>query len=211
METSPLLGEHPRRRYLTIGALLLICLPETIPAHQLDPKRPNLRRDSRKQALSFCLLCGVNGGFVGSIGPSLYALQQNTGLGEAALGEVVMMNRLTKFLGVFIWTAIARRIQRDEMNISQARTVLIASAFTAASCALALYTFRSSRVALVASMACVGLAYGVVDTAVTQLTLWTHTEAREQRTQSKSCDATRARVVLDARFGMLEAPSRAPR
>lgn len=136
-----------------------------------------------QQPLAFCLVFAINGGLVGAIGPSLLELQSNTGLGEAALGRAVMINRLTKLAGVFTWTSIGQRVQAGKVPLSAAKRLIAASTLVVALCTTVLCCARKSAAALQAALAVAGVSYGISDTAVTQLTLWSYAGPQEQRTQ----------------------------
>ena len=62
----------------------------------------------------FTLGNAVNGGFVGAIGPPMFALEAATGLQPAALGRAVLQNRAAKVLGTLVWTHYARRLENDQ-------------------------------------------------------------------------------------------------
>ena len=198
---------------MRMRGLLLYCLSAVGstagPLHKLPARKPQLCTPAWPQALAFCLVYGVNGGFVGSVGPSLLQLKASTGLGEASIGLAVMVNRMTKLAGVFAWTAFARRVQAGKAPLAGARILIGISMMVATLCASGLYYARSSGAALQTSLAVAGLCYGISDTALTQLTMWTHPTSREQRTQiallnaafTVGCALAPAVIALSLRLG----------
>ena len=70
------------------------------------------------QSLCFALASAVNGALVGVAGPSLHALAVDTGLGTAALGRAVFLNRLAKLVGSFVWAAYARHLEKGSARIT---------------------------------------------------------------------------------------------
>ena len=133
-----------------------------------------------QQTLMFCMGSAVNGALVGVTGPSLHALSANTGLGTAALGRVVLCNRIAKLVGTFIWTAYAKLVQEDRAPLAPRK--LLASCFvTIGLCAAAIATYRASGLALQGALVLSGAAYGIADSAMTLLTVWASSVPTQQR------------------------------
>lgn len=133
------------------------------------------------QTLLFALASAVNGSLVGVTGPAMQTLAKSTSLGEAALGRVVFANRLAKLLGTFIWTAFAKCLQYRTASCA-ASSVLSCCCATVGVAALVIAFLRHSAIALQLSLAAAGFAYGVCDSAITLLTVWTVREPTQQRT-----------------------------
>ena len=132
------------------------------------------------QTLIFSLGSVINGGLVGVTGPSLHTLGQRTGLGTAALGRVVLTNRIAKLVGTFAWTAYAKLVQKQSAPIAP-HVLLAQCAATIALCALIIATMRESALALQFALAISGAAYGVSDSAMTLLTVWANSDPTQQR------------------------------
>ena len=135
-----------------------------------------------QQTLMFCMGSAVNGALVGVTGPSLHALSANTGLGTAALGRVVLCNRIAKLVGTFIWTAYAKLVQEDRAPLAPRK--LLASCFvTIGLCAAAIATYRASGLALQGALVLSGAAYGIADSAMTLLTVWASSVPTQRETK----------------------------
>ena len=143
------------------------------------------RRTRLDSTLLFSVANAVNGGLVGAVGPSLPAFKAATGLGEAALGRVVLINRLSKLIGTFAWTAYAKRLEAGHKGLPPPRLLLSACLLIAAACALTIGSpaCRGSGLTLQAALSLFGASYGFTDPAFTLLTIWSlHDSARQQRT-----------------------------
>eukprot|EP00316_Scyphosphaera_apsteinii_P011899 CAMPEP_0119339256 /NCGR_PEP_ID=MMETSP1333-20130426/97897_1 /TAXON_ID=418940 /ORGANISM="Scyphosphaera apsteinii, Strain RCC1455" /LENGTH=440 /DNA_ID=CAMNT_0007350749 /DNA_START=226 /DNA_END=1548 /DNA_ORIENTATION=+ len=108
-----------------------------------------------------------------------------TGLSSAALGRAVFINRCSKLLGTFFWTAYARTLQEDRDVMLPPRIVLCSCLLVSAACALAIASpvVRGSALVLQTSLALFGISYGFTDPGFTLLTIWKlHDSARQQRT-----------------------------
>ena len=134
----------------------------------------------------FTLGNAVNGGFVGAIGPSMFALEAATGLQPAALGRAVLQNRAAKVLGTLVWTHYARRLENDQARVPPKRLLALLSV-VAGACALAIARLpritrlpRSLVLQLVLAVA--GFVYGLTDSGMTLLTLWSTRGGAESRT-----------------------------
>ena len=169
-----------RRGLTTLFLYTLLSCSRNIQAHppRLAATRAHEGLKTTRQTTAFCLCFGVNGGLCGSLGPSIFAFKSNTGLGNAAIGRAMALNRLAKLAGVFVWTAYARRLRAGMPTT----LVLAAATAVAAACATSVYCMRSSGNALQLALILAGFCYGVTDTGVSQLTLWTHQNPRHQRT-----------------------------
>ena len=117
------------------------------------------RRGGGEATLLYSMSNAVNGGLVGAVGPSLPAFQLATGLGEAGLGRLVLINRLSKLVGTFAWTAYAKRLSRAAAA-PPPRLVLCAALLLASAMALAIGSpaLRTSPLALQASLALFGVS-----------------------------------------------------
>jgi hypothetical protein len=133
-----------------------------------------------RQTLVFSVASAVNGVLVGVIGPSLSQLGESTGLSEAGLARVVLTNRVSKFLGGFIWLAFANGYENGRATISP-RAMLILCELTIALCALLVATCRHSTLALYIGLAGPGVAYGLADAAFVQLCVWANRFASRKR------------------------------
>ena len=102
-------------------------------------------------------------------------------MGQAALGNTVMLNRVAKFAGGFVWLKFARAVQAGRASHYSARALVAACVAVLSACTLLIATVRSSSVVLQASLAVCGLAYGVADGAFVQLTVWSSREPALQR------------------------------
>ena len=158
--------------------------PLTPPPHE-HPIMVNTNRQHAhpliRQTLVYTLGSAVNGGLVGVAGPSLATISEETGLGNAALGRVVLMNRLTKLLGTFVWTAYARRLQKGRGVPVQPRMILACCATLISACAICIAKLRRSSLVLHIALAIAGLCYGVADSAMTLLTVWAFRTPTQQR------------------------------
>uniref|UniRef100_A0A7S3B538 Major facilitator superfamily (MFS) profile domain-containing protein n=1 Tax=Haptolina ericina TaxID=156174 RepID=A0A7S3B538_9EUKA len=123
----------------------------------------------------------ANGGLVGALGPSLESFERATGLSEAAMGRLVMQNRIAKVIGVGIWTIYMKRFGtrswlRPHWVIGMAvLCVAISNAVIA--------HMQNFVVAIRCALIVAGLSYGISDSGTVQLTLyrWNHSD-RHQRT-----------------------------
>ena len=134
------------------------------------------------QMVAFGLANAVNGGLVGAAGPSMHEIGVMTGMSSAELGTTVMLNRVAKLGGSFIWMAYARSIE-DGRAIAQPRLMLAAASATCSMCALLLATHRTSEAVLRGALIAAGLAYGFSDSGMTLLTVWANRLPSQQRTQ----------------------------
>ena len=134
-----------------------------------------------RQTFFFLFISAINGGLVGVTGPSINALGEATGLGHASLGRVVFFNRLSKLIGSFVWTAFASALQHGTAPCST-NALLASCGLVIAVIALLIATLRDSALILELGLATAGIAYGISDSAITLLTVWTHRQPTEQRT-----------------------------
>lgn len=162
--------------------LLLSSLAIVANGSRVVKARPAPRLDG---TLLFSVANAVNGGLVGAVGPSLPAFKAATGLGDAALGRVVLINRLSKLIGTFAWTAYAKRLEAGDKSMPPPRLLLAACLLIAAACALTIGSpaCRGSGLTLQAALSLFGASYGFTDPAFTLLTIWSlHDSSRQQRT-----------------------------
>lgn len=148
-----------------------------------DSKLNALRAQTafRGQLLAFFLGNAVNGGLVGATGPAMHDMGQLTGMSSAELGRAVMLNRVAKLLGSFLWMAYARSIEEGRA-MARPRQLLALSSAVCALCASALAGLRTSRVALHGALCVSGVVYGFSDSGMTLLTVWAHRSPGQQRT-----------------------------
>ena len=143
---------------------------------------PRLRQD---RTSFYVLGNSVNGGLVGAIGPSLPGIGQASGLGQAALGRLVLINRVSKMVGTLCWTQYARHLQQCKAAGTEPlvlpETVLAACMATAATCALAIASARSSSLVLHVALVLAGATYGLTDSGMTLLTMWALPKPTAQR------------------------------
>ena len=138
-----------------------------------------------KGTLLFSIANAVNGGLVGAVGPSLPAFQASTGLGAAGLGRLVLLNRCSKLLGTFAWTAYAKQLINRGTAVPSPRLLLcICMLMASASAAvIASPALRDSKLALQSALGFFGVSYGFTDPGFTLLTIWSlQDSARHQRT-----------------------------
>ena len=64
------------------------------------------------QVSAFTLGNTINGGLVGALGPSLASFETSTGIDQAGLARALLLNRILKLLGTFVWASYATRIER---------------------------------------------------------------------------------------------------
>jgi len=134
----------------------------------------------------YCAVMVINGGIIGAFGPALHAFARATGLSHAALGTGVLQNRLAKLVGAVFWGVYADRLQLNEGKGTplaiKPHTVLAASLLltAAASCVIGCTT---SGLSFQLAMTTAGFCYGVTDSAMQLLVLWTwQHDANRQRT-----------------------------
>lgn len=135
--------------------------------------------------LLFSIANAVNGGLVGAVGPSLPAFSLATGLGEAGLGRLVLINRLSKLIGTFAWTAYAKQLAVRGSAVPAPRVLLCVCMIMASACAVVIASpaLRESKLALQLALSFFGVSYGFTDPGFTLLTIWSLQEsARRQRT-----------------------------
>lgn len=169
----------------TRAALALLSSLAIVASGSRVAKAKPIRRARLDSTLLFSVANAVNGGFVGAVGPSLPAFKAATGLGEAALGRVVLINRLSKLVGTFAWTSYAKRLEAGHKGLPPPRLLLSACLIVAAACALTIGSpaCRGSGLTLQAALSLFGASYGFTDPAFTLLTIWSlHDSARQQRT-----------------------------
>ena len=135
----------------------------------------------RRVTLVFAATSGINGGLVGMTGPALQSLGEATGLGNEALGRIILINRLSKFMGSFAWTAYAKRLQEGRASFSS-RLLIACCVAVISVCSLWIATIRSSALVLQVALGCSGAAYGISDSAMTLLTIWANRQPSQQRT-----------------------------
>ena len=138
-----------------------------------------------KGTLLFSIANAVNGGLVGAVGPSLPAFQASTGLGAAGLGRLVLLNRCSKLIGTFAWTAYAKQLINRGTAVPSPRLLLcICMLMASASAAvIASPALRDSKLALQSALGFFGVSYGFTDPGFTLLTIWSlQDSARHQRT-----------------------------
>ena len=160
------------------------------------------------QTLLFALASAVNGSLVGVTGPSMQTLAKSTSLDEAALGRVIFANRLAKLVGSFAWTSFAKALQHKTAPCG-APALLSVCCTVVGTAALIIATLRQNALALQVSLVAAGAAYGVCDTAITLLTVWSVRQPTPQRTHVAllnvgfTCGAlvTPAVIALALRFG----------
>ena len=152
------------------------------PRKEPNPKRFQQAQEARlQQTLLFALASAVNGSMVGVTGPAMQALSKSTALSEAELGRVVLFNRIAKLIGSFAWTAYAKALQEGRAP-SIAKPILATCSATIAAAAFAIATLRHSALVLQVALMVAGFAYGVSDSAITLLTVWSHRQPTQQRT-----------------------------
>ena len=138
-----------------------------------------------KGTLLFSIANAVNGGLVGAVGPSLPAFQASTGLGAAGLGRLVLLNRCSKLLGTFAWTAYAKQLINRGTAVPSPRLLLCMCMLMASASAavIASPALRDSKLALQSALGFFGVSYGFTDPGFTLLTIWSlQDSARHQRT-----------------------------
>lgn len=113
----------------------------------------------------------VCGGMVAAIGPSIDSFVASTGMDEATLGMAIMHNRITKLIGLGLWTVYANALQRGGGFGLKPRSLMAACMLATALLSLAIAHIHSSFVLRV-SLAIFGLCYGIVDSASLQLAMW---------------------------------------
>ena len=119
------------------------------------------------------------------MGPSLPAFQASTGLGAAGLGRLILINRLSKLVGTFAWTAYAKQLINRGTAVPSPRLLLCMCMLMASASAavIASPALRDSKLALQSALAFFGVSYGFTDPAFTLLTIWSlQDSARHQRT-----------------------------
>lgn len=180
--------DHIRRRLgllaLLVGSNTSAELPRRLPVSR------QIRRPSPGSGtLLFSIANSINGGLVGAVGPSLLTLKDHTGLSDAALGRLVLVNRLAKLGGTALWTLYARSLEanghRNKTEFPAPKVLLSLCLLTAAACALSIASpaLRSSPKALQVALAIFGVTYGITDPAFTMLTIWSlHSSPTQQRT-----------------------------
>ena len=137
-----------------------------------------------KGTLLFSIANAVNGGLVGAVGPSLPAFQISTGLGAAGLGRLVLINRLSKLVGTFAWTAYAKQLMNRGTAVPSPRLLLCVCMLMASASAavIASPALRESKLALQCALGFFGVSYGFTDPGFTLLTIWSlQDSARRQR------------------------------
>lgn len=137
-----------------------------------------------KGTLLFSIANAVNGGLVGAVGPSLPAFQMSTGLGAAGLGRLVLINRLSKLVGTFAWTAYAKQLMNRGTAVPSPRLLLCVCMLMASASAavIASPALRESKLALQCALGFFGVSYGFTDPGFTLLTIWSlQDSARRQR------------------------------
>jgi hypothetical protein len=127
-----------------------------------------------KGTLLFSIANAVNGGLVGAVGPSLPAFQMSTGLGAAGLGRLVLINRLSKLVGTFAWTAYAKQLMNRGTAVPSPRLLLCVCMLMASASAavIASPALRESKLALQCALGFFGVSYGFTDPGFTLLTIW---------------------------------------
>ena len=92
---------------------LLVLLLSTVSCEvSIAKKKPKLQ-----QVHAFTLGNTLNGGLVGALGPSISTFQASTGLTHGELARTIMLNRLAKLFGTFVWAYYADRLQRGETGL----------------------------------------------------------------------------------------------
>ena len=164
------------------AALLCLLLSSRSSVNGAQSRGPRLLGTAKRQTLILSLSTAVNGGLVGSVGPCLHAMQASTGLDPEMLGRSVLFNRLLKLLGTLVCTVYMRSLQREQLFRFPPHWVLATCMGIASVACTGIYGMRSNAAVLQFALMICGLIYGFTDTAVTQLTLWSVTDPREQRT-----------------------------
>ena len=153
--------------------------------HSHSTPKANLR-----QTLAYALCSAINGGLVGVTGPSLHALGDATGLGQAALGRVVLINRICKLVGTFAWTGYAKWVAEKRAPIPPYVLMAVCSA-TIVLCAASIATYRESSLVLQVALAISGAAYGFSDSAIVR------TSRTLMRSQPSTLTRTRLLTIRD--------------
>jgi len=121
----------------------------------------------------------VNGMIVAAIGPSLQTLSAATGMSQQHLNSVIIHNRFAKIVGLLVWTCYANNVGR--VRWLPPRFFMAGCLAVMALAAATLTQLRSSRVALHGALVAMGLAYGISDTGLYQLSLWGSSSDRARR------------------------------
>ncbi len=133
-----------------------------------------------RQSLIFCLGSAVNGALCSIVGPSLKQFHESTGLSEAGLANVVLVNKSCKFLGSIALRQWAEALQARRALVSPG-ILLALCACVISLCSLLLATVRSSPAVLYLCLAAPGAAYGIADAAFVQLTVWANKHPEGKR------------------------------
>ena len=173
-EELPLLGQKrpaPSRRELLHG------------------RKGFLGRHSRFIGGVYFGMFAVNGAIVAALGPSVEALERATGLGDRAIGNCVLQNRLAKLAGATLFGWYAQRASRSrgreayterlDGTLERApaaswrpHAILAAMMVLSAACSGALAFAALGALGLQLTFVLSGLSYGVSDTGASMLTLW---------------------------------------
>jgi hypothetical protein len=125
--------------------------------------------------IAFTLGNTINGGLCGAIGPSIFAFQASTSLGDAAIARAILISKAAKLFGTFVWAAYATRLQRGHSVLQLTPgQVLSGTLCLEALCAaaIALPSLRSSGALLQLCLAVFGFCYGCADSGFDLLTIW---------------------------------------
>ena len=113
----------------------------------------------------------INGGVIGALGPSLEPIGRSCHINDTVLGQLILQNRICKFVGNLIWCAYANRLQRPDGGMGRPHSVFAGLMLVTSSAAIALGTAEKKATVQVALIAW-GIAYGITDAGVTSLTVW---------------------------------------
>ncbi|KAL1527202.1 hypothetical protein AB1Y20_015881 [Prymnesium parvum] len=139
---------------------------------------------SLRLSLVYWGVYAVNGGIVGALGPSLEAFERSTGLTEAAMGQMIMQNRLAKVVGVGLWTLYTKHCYAKGRACVGTPHVMLSLALLMSSLCNAVIAHMSHHEAAIRlALVLAGVTYGITDTGIVLLTLWRYNHSdRQQRT-----------------------------
>lgn len=155
----------------------------------------------------FCAIAMLNGMVLGSIGPCLPNFKRTTGLNDGQIATIIFEMRLCKLLGNFMWSRWATRRMRQRhlgLTAEPVRWPLALCLLIVLSCSL-LIAFQPYGLALRASLASIGIAYGFSDSALVMLVYWhfdgAATNAEAANGQRRELAAINAAYTLGALIG----------
>ena len=130
-----------------------------------------LSRMGGSLAVIYFLVMAVNGALIGALGPSLEPIGRACRMNDAELGQLILQNRICKFVGNLIWCAYANRLQHPDGGVGRPHSVFAGLMLLSASSAITLGAGEQKMAVQVALLSW-GIAYGITDAGVTSLTVW---------------------------------------